>query len=161
MRLTKAGDYALRCVLYLSGEGKGALATRKDIARAMKIPEQFLGKIAQQLSRAGIVEIIQGPRGGLRLARPPAMVTLLDVVEAVVGEIFLNDCVLYPEMCGRSCICAIHEVWEKARGQLRDTLRATTFESLVLREGCARKDLAPGPLPCAAPEEGSQRRKRA
>ncbi|MFZ0134935.1 MAG: Rrf2 family transcriptional regulator, partial [Desulfobacterales bacterium] len=106
MRLTRAGEYAVRCMLYLASLETGELAMRRDIARTMDIPEQFLGKISQQLSRAGFIDIVQGAKGGYRLVVPPHELTLLDVIEAVVGEIFLNDCVLRPESCNRSNACA-------------------------------------------------------
>jgi DNA-binding IscR family transcriptional regulator len=41
----------------------GLFASR-EIARRMDIPEQFLGKIALQLARAGVIEIVQGAKGG-------------------------------------------------------------------------------------------------
>ncbi|MBW2616432.1 MAG: Rrf2 family transcriptional regulator, partial [Deltaproteobacteria bacterium] len=127
MRLTRAGEYGVRCILFLSGNGQGNVVGRKEIAKAMEIPEQFLGKIAQQLARSGFIEIIQGAKGGYRLLVSPEKISLLDVVEAVTGEIFLNDCVMRPDSCFRSPTCAIHRVWEKAREQLRETLREATF----------------------------------
>lgn len=141
MRLTRAGEYAVRCVLYLSALGNGVVASRKEIAREMDIPDQFLCKIAQQLSRAGILEIVQGPKGGFRLLISPDKMSLLEVVEAVIGEIFLNDCLMRPDSCARSHTCTVNKVWEKARNQLRDTLRETTFDKLF-RGRVAEEDLA-------------------
>ena len=131
MRLTRAGEYAVRCVLFLSSQGQGVVCNRKKIAKAMDIPDQFLGKIAQQLAHAGLIEVVQGSKGGLRLAISPDKISLLEVVEAVIGEIFLNDCILRPESCDRSNSCAAHFVWEKARNQLRETLREATFTKLL------------------------------
>lgn len=136
MRLTRAGEYAVRCSLYLSSQPRGEIVSRREIAREMDIPNQFLGKIAQQLARAGIIEIIQGPKGGYRLRVPPEELTLLDVVEAVTGEIFLNDCLLSPESCGRSPECCVHRVWDKARKQLRQTLREASFAGLLSDNVC-------------------------
>ncbi len=136
MRLTRAGEYAVRCALYLSFRGEGVLTRRKDIARVMDIPDQFLGKIAQQLSRARIIEIVQGSKGGYRLIIAPDKLTLLEVVEAVIGEIFLNDCLINPNTCNRIATCGIHEVWVRARDQLRQTLREATFAKLLQHESC-------------------------
>jgi Rrf2 family protein len=136
LRLTRAGEYAVRCVLYLSSQGQGVVCNRKIIAKSMDIPDQFLGKIAQQLSHAGIIEIVQGSKGGLRLVVPPQRISLLDVVEAVIGEIYLNDCIIRPESCNRSNACAVHVVWEKARNQLRETLRKATFARLLKEDSC-------------------------
>jgi Rrf2 family transcriptional regulator, iron-sulfur cluster assembly transcription factor len=136
MRLTRAGEYAVRCVLYLAFRGQGKTIGRKEIARAMDIPDQFLSKIARQLMRAGIIEIIQGAKGGCRLLKQPKNVSLLTVIEAVIGEIFLNDCVMNPDSCHRHNACSIHLVWEKARDQLRATLDAADFESLANDLNC-------------------------
>ena len=131
MRLSKAAEYAVRCMLYLSVAGKGVLVSRRTVAGEMDIPEQFLGKIAQQLARAGLIEIIQGAKGGFRLTVLPAELTLLTVIEAVIGEMFLNDCILRPESCDRSPACKVHLVWENVRNQLRGSLRKATFETLI------------------------------
>jgi Rrf2 family protein len=136
MRLTRAGEYAVRSVLYLASQGQGVVCNRKKIADAMDIPRQFLSKIAQQLAHAGLIDIVQGSKGGLRLAVSPAKVSLLDVVEAVIGEIFLNDCILQPKSCDRSSACAAHRVWGKARSQLRQTLREATFAKLLQEQSC-------------------------
>jgi Rrf2 family transcriptional regulator, iron-sulfur cluster assembly transcription factor len=136
VRLTRAGEYAVRCVLYIASCDPGSVVNSKEIAREMEIPEQFLGKIAQQLGRLGILEIVQGSRGGFRLLVPPERLTLLDVIEAVIGEIFLNDCLMRPDSCKRSPACAVNQVWQKARGLLRDTLRDSTFASLVKTQSC-------------------------
>ncbi len=136
MRLTRAGEYAVRCMLYLCCLEVGDIGSRKEIAQAMDIPAQFLGKIAQQLARAGYIEIVQGPKGGFRLIVSPKEVTLLGVVEAVIGEIYLNDCLMRPESCYRSPTCTVYEVWKRARQQLRQTLEQTTFADLLEEPSC-------------------------
>jgi Rrf2 family transcriptional regulator, iron-sulfur cluster assembly transcription factor len=136
MRLTRAGEYAVRCVLFLAANHTGKIINRKLIAGEMDIPDQFLSKIATQLARAGILEIIQGARGGLRLIRQPDKVTLLEVVEAVIGEIYLNDCIMEHGSCKRKPVCSVHLVWDKARTQLRETLREVSFADLIQRNNC-------------------------
>ena len=134
MRLTRAAEYGVRCVLYLCGAGKGRVVSRKELAREMAIPEQFLGKLARQLARQGILEITQGSRGGLRILHSPGEITLLEVVEAIEGEILLNDCLMYPGYCSRDRVCAVHPVWERARENLRATLREADFSTLLQKE---------------------------
>jgi Rrf2 family protein len=131
MRLTKAGEYAIRCVLYLSMQEEGVVIPRNEIADAMDIPRDFLAKIGQQLSRADIIEIVQGPKGGFHLLVPPEELNLLKVIETMLGEIFFNECALRPETCSQSSFCVVHPVWVKARTQFRETLRQATFAQLV------------------------------
>jgi Rrf2 family iron-sulfur cluster assembly transcriptional regulator len=136
MRLTRAGEYAVRCILYLAGRPPGDVISRREVAAAMDIPDPFLSKIAQQLAKAGIIEIIQGAKGGYRLLVSSEKVTLLDVVEAISGEISLNDCLMRPGACSRSPTCKVHQVWQKAREQLRETLRQATIDQLLGDEAC-------------------------
>ncbi len=131
MRITKAGDYAIRCVLYLSSKGKGTLVSKKEIAEKCYIPPQFLSKIAQDLARARVIEIKQGPKGGFMLIEEPKNITLLKVVEAIIGEIFLNDCVARPGNCEISTCCIIHDVWSDLRNQLRESMDRINFEELT------------------------------
>ena len=102
MRFTRAGEYAVRCILYLSKKGKGVLVSRKEIADHAVIPAHFLAKIAQDLAKAGMIEIRQGSQGGFSLLMDPEEITLLSVVETMIGEIVLNDCVVRPDSCGVS-----------------------------------------------------------
>lgn len=102
----------------------------------MEIPAQFLSKIAQQLARAGFIEIVQVPKGGFRMVVSPEEVTMLEVIEAIIGEIYLSDSLMSPNSCHCSPICSVYLVWQKARRQLRQTLSQTTFADLLDTPGC-------------------------
>lgn len=131
MRLTRAGEYAIRCVLYLSMHRDRQIVGRKEIAEAMDIPAQFLGKVAQNLARAGLIDIHQGARGGYELLVQPEELSLLQVVECIDGEIFLNDCLHRPDSCDRTTCCTVHRVWQKAREELRATLGGISLANLA------------------------------
>lgn len=136
MRLTRAAEYAIRCITFLSKQGRGVLASRNDIAEQAEIPPQFLAKIAQDLAKAGFIEIRQGARGGFVLLKEPREITLLEVVETMIGEINLNDCVGRPSSCNALNACGVHRVWIMARNQLRETLRQATFDKLIREKIC-------------------------
>ena len=134
MRLTRAGEYAIRCVLYLSALDREEAVSRREICEAMGIPHHFLGKIAQELSKAGLLAISQGARGGYRLGRAPEDISLLEVPEAVEGEIILNDCLESRTACARALTCAVHPIWARARDKLRRSLAEVSFASLAEQE---------------------------
>ena len=136
MRLTRAAEYAIRCMVYLARQGRGVVTSRQEIARRAEIPGHFLAKIAQDLAKAGFIEIKQGARGGFVLLEEPRDISLLDVVETMIGEIYLNDCVARPSSCNVTYSCAVHRVWMDARDQLRETLRQVHFEQLMKEESC-------------------------
>jgi len=131
MKLTRAAEYAIRCVLHLSRRPAGQLVSRREVSEAMDIPPAFLGKIAQGLARAGVLVVRQGSMGGYLLALPPKDISLLRVVEAMDGEILLNECLAQPHHCGMSPTCPVHAVWGRAREQFRETLGAVSFADLA------------------------------
>lgn len=136
MRLTRAAEYAIRCMVYLANKGQGVLTSRQEIAEHAGIPSHFLAKIAQDLARAGFIAIKQGAHGGFILLQPPEMISLLQVVEAMIGEIYLNDCVARPSSCKVTSGCAVHRIWMDARDQLRQTLHQVSFAQLVQEDSC-------------------------
>ena len=136
MRLTRAGEYGVRCMVYLAHKGKGVLVSKQEIAEQVQIPTHFLAKIAQELSKAHLITITQGPKGGYRLLKKPKDISLLQVVEVIIGEIYLNDCIDRPGSCIVSSRCSVHKVWEKARIQLRETLAAVSLAQLSEDESC-------------------------
>jgi Rrf2 family protein len=123
-------------MVYLAKQGRGILTSRQEIAEQADIPSHFLAKIAQDLAKAGFIEIKQGARGGFILLKEPAKISLLEIVETMIGEIFLNDCVARPSSCKVTYSCAVHQVWLDARNQLRNTLGRVDFSQLVEKESC-------------------------
>lgn len=85
MRLSEGVEWALHCATLLAMVPPGAALPAARLAEYHGVPEAYLAKHLQSLSRAGVVEAVPGRRGGYRLARPADDITVLDVVEAVDG----------------------------------------------------------------------------
>lgn len=142
MRLTRAGEYAVRCALYLAMQPDEGDISRRQVSQAMKVPLHFLGKIAQQLAHAGIIQITKGAKGGYRLARPAKEVSLLQIVEAVEGPFSLNLCLINHDSCDRTGFCPVHEVWQEAQAGLQKTLGKANLASLAAKEKQRKKPIS-------------------
>ncbi|NOY56876.1 MAG: Rrf2 family transcriptional regulator [Actinobacteria bacterium] len=110
--MTREVDYALRCVLEIARRGHAGTG---EIAEAQGVPTAFLGKIVSTLARAGIVTTRRGVGGGVTLARSPASITVLEVIEAIQGPFTVNYCVGDPCSCDRSDDCALKPVCARAQ----------------------------------------------
>ncbi len=130
MRITKQADYAIRAILYLANQPAQRAPTSR-VADAMRIPASFLAKIIAQLSIAGLVHTARGAGGGIALARDPAEISLLDVVEAIDGPILLSECVSKNGKCELKQECPLHSVWSETQMYLLERLRAVKFGQLV------------------------------
>ena len=130
MQITRETDYAMRCVLYLSGQPDKVVMV-DEISREMATPKSFLAKILQKLVKAGVVKSFRGVKGGFQLNREPGDISLLDVIEAIEGVIVLNSCAVDSSVCGFSGTCGVHTVWVKLRGEVNDLMRKHTFADIA------------------------------
>ena len=105
-----------------------------EISRAQKIPETFLAKIFQRLSKAGVLKSIRGSGGGFYLAKPPGKITMKEVIEVLEGPIAINRCLMRRGACDEEEECPLHEAWERAQQGLLKVLDSTTMEDLANRK---------------------------
>jgi Rrf2 family protein len=131
MEISRRTDYGVRVILDLASLPENGQASTREIADRQSIPGPFLAKIISQLSLSGLVTTYRGAGGGVRLARPPAEISLLQVIEALEGPVRLNRCAIQPSLCPRDEFCLIHSTWVKAQAELTRLLGTTTFDRLV------------------------------
>jgi len=134
MQITRQADYALRAILFLARLESPEMAATSHIAEEKEIPSSFLAKIISQLSIAGLIHTSRGAHGGVRLAREPKDISLLDVVEAIDGPITINECIQDPSICSFGENCPLHEVFSEVQAELVNKLRKSTFDKLLERE---------------------------
>ena len=138
MHLTRTGEYAVRTMMHLASAPYGTAVRIAAVSRAWDIPENFLRKIVQLLARSGLVTSQRGSGGGIMLSRCSDTISLLDVIEAVEGEIALNACAIGIPGCKRESWCAVHRVWCEARQSLRDNLSRRFLSDLAAASAASR-----------------------
>ena len=125
-RMSEAASLALHAATFLaadSGRPSRPVAAR-EIAAALGASGAHLSKVLQRLAKAGLVTSTRGPAGGFRLARPASKITLLEVYEAIEGDLDAPDCLFGRAVCaGRGCICGdlLSEVHDRTRRRLAGT----------------------------------------
>ena len=138
MQLTRAADYAVRVMIHLAGLPPGTRASRADLAEAAECPEQFLSKVLQSLTHAGLVVSHRGNTGGFELSSAHRSASILQIIEAVEGPIRLNLCLTGPHACERQTCCPAHAVWAEAQSAmiavlLKANIGALAEEAALLR----------------------------
>jgi Rrf2 family transcriptional regulator, iron-sulfur cluster assembly transcription factor len=126
-KLTQNAVAALSRLAETYQEGEGWVSAM-DIARSRNLPRPVLAKILTVLAQGGLVVGFRGPTGGYRLARPPATITLLDVVQLFErpDEDALG-CPFGPGWCGRGAPCPYHDRITRLRQDMLDYLQNTDF----------------------------------
>ena len=104
MDISRKTDYALR-MLSMLVKDEGSLLSVRTAADEVGVPYSFARSIQHGLVRAGIVESLRGVHGGMRLKVDPAQVTIRQIVQAVQGQLILNDCTAEGALCDRPGYC--------------------------------------------------------
>ncbi len=134
---SKSCQYAIRAVIYLAEQqGADKNVGVKEIAEALNVPQQFLSKILQQLSKHNKISSVKGPGGGFYLDEFNAKATLLDIVEIIDGKHTLNNCILGKPYCSNEHPCPLHHQFYGCREGLRASLSACEIGSLVDGSPC-------------------------
>lgn len=137
MQMGEGVEWALHSCLNLAwAEADGAVSAAK-LAAVFDLPPAYLNKQLQALVRAGILSSSSGPRGGFRLARDLADITVMDVVAAIEGpqEAFRCQEILRQGPTGRDGVdyrehCAISKTMRRAELAWRRELAARTLAEL-------------------------------
>ena len=133
LRISRKIDYGLRAMIYLASIPAEAVVPFREIARQMDVPEDFLAKILKTLVDMGLVKSTRGPHGGYALARLPADISFLDVIEAVEGPVALNVCLDGEDACGHSTACTMVSVWKAGQERMLDVYRQAKLSELTLK----------------------------
>ena len=85
MRLSQRADYAAHAMVEIARAYGERPVHATEIARRQGIPEPYLEQLLLALRRAALVRSYRGPGGGYTLTRPPAAISLADIVAALEG----------------------------------------------------------------------------
>ena len=112
----------------------------KELARDLGIPYPFLAKIYPQLVRAGIVVSVRGRGGGVKFAVPPSQVSLAEVIRAIEGDRFFDDCLLNLHPCeGGRDDCPYMDLWDPVLDRLKRFMESLTIAELAKRKNTERR----------------------
>jgi Rrf2 family protein len=136
--LSMKAKYGLRAMSVLAREyGRGPVLIA-DLATKERIPRKFLELILLDLKRKGILRSKKGKGGGYLLSRPPADVSIGELVRALDGPLALLPCVSQTayrrcDECIDEMTCGIRSVMKEVRDRTAEILDGTSLEDLILR----------------------------
>ena len=127
MKLSVKSDYAARAVSGLTRHYHSGEALKvEDLAGEFEIPANYLVQILIELKAHHIVKSIRGKEGGYMLARPPAEITMGDVIRAIHGQVFDT-----PALADASCPPELRNAWKTLQMTLDQTANSINFQRLI------------------------------
>ena len=130
--LSNSSKYALKAVLYLavnSDESRKIMA--KNISDPINVPQAYLAKLLQELSRHNIVSSTRGPNGGFYINAQNRETPLIDIVSVIDGDNRLNSCLLSLQNCNNEKPCLLHNFADPFRTDLIKNLEKKTIGDMA------------------------------
>lgn len=145
LRISTRGRYALRAMVDLALHADKGPALRQDIAARQDISADYVAQLFRLLHAAGLVKGVKGPGGGYILARDPAAITALDIIQAVEGPVAVVHCVLPSDepACNRVDRCVTYLLWKRLSAAISDFLGSITLQDLCDEARRLDSSLAP------------------
>lgn len=148
MRLSSLADYAVVTMAAAARHCGGSCRLNATLLAAETgLPLPTVQKLVSKLSAAGLIESARGTGGGFRLARPPAAISVADIVEAIEGPIAMTACVDGGRHdCCVEETCRVKPHWNAVNGAVKGALA-----------GISLSQLSASPTPGAPAPEGGDR----
>lgn len=133
--ITREADYGIRTILFLSTKWPDGFPVAANVlAEEMDIPYRFLRRIVTKLASAGFISSERGRNGGIYLGRPPAEISLLEVLSSIDRKsVCLNACLTDSEApgCDRHTDCPVHREMGVLQKHMEKKLDEIKFSSLI------------------------------
>ncbi len=117
--ISNSSKYALRAIIFLHANtcNKKKVVV-KNIAEILNIPEAYIAKLLQKLSRNHIISSSRGPKGGFYLSEENKEKSIMSVIEIIDGDKKINACILSSNNCDSENPCPFHKNIFKAKSEI-------------------------------------------
>jgi Rrf2 family protein len=128
---SKSCEYAIRSVIIICQNSQQGLKTNvKEISERAGVPEPYIAKVMQILSKARVVQSIKGPGGGFYLSPESKELKLIDVVKAIDGDSLFTSCGLGLKECSEKNPCPLHNKFKGVRNDIKKMLEEIKIHDL-------------------------------
>jgi len=131
MKMSAKGRYAVRILLSIARYQKNGPVPKKIISADEGISPDYIEQIIVPLKNAGMAVGIRGVKGGFKLAKEPAEITVYEILCASEGMMKLVDCASMDCKGRDKNKCVVRPVWEGAGNILADYFSKITLQDLV------------------------------
>ena len=140
MKLSTKTRYGTRLILDMAQHHDGEPIQLGDIAKRQNISLKYLEQIIRPLKKANYIKSFRGPKGGHVLNKPPAAITVGEIVAVLEGGAGLTQCSEDPSACERVDDCITRFLWVEASKAIFERLSTITFADLLVLDKNECKD---------------------
>lgn len=132
LRITRQADYGVMILTRIAQAGPGRIHTARDLAAETEVPLPTVSKILKLLGRADLLVSQRGVKGGYRLARSAAEITVAEVIRAIEGPIAMTECVEASDGdCDKESWCPVRSNWLLINEAVQGALEGITLARMA------------------------------
>lgn len=125
VNVSEGASLALHSMALIAGR-EAERMTVKALAEELDASQAHLAKVFQKLGKAGLVNSVRGPSGGIELGRPAQEISFLDIYEAIEGRVVLGGCPLNRSHCAFE-ECIFSDELNRISNDIYETLEKTVL----------------------------------
>ena len=148
LALTRKTDYAIIALSHMA-ENEDRVCAAREIADQFQVPAALLMSVLKTLCRKSLVTSIRGAKGGYRLARSAAEISLSDIIFAIDGPVHLVQCTERTEgpegpgvRCDLTKVCPVRKPVLRIHRRFNEFLREFTLDQIVTDARADRERVA-------------------
>ena len=130
LRISKLADYGTVVMVYLATQSP-KISNARDIALQTHLALPTVSKLLKRLTAAGLLRSSRGMMGGYRLQRPPAEMSVLEIIHALEDTRGLTECSLQPNACALQGVCRVQGNWQLISQSIEEKLGSVSLEALA------------------------------
>jgi FeS assembly SUF system regulator len=140
LRISKLTDYGTMILVHLASAGRaspgramqaGHLCSASDVAAGTRLALPTVQKLLKLLARGDLVHSVRGAEGGYVLARAPASITAIDILDVLEGPLGITECSTADSHCELEDGCRVGGAWQKINRGIRGALSEITLADLA------------------------------
>lgn len=103
----------------------------KEISKSAGVPEPYIAKVMQTLSKQNLVLSYKGPGGGFFMDENLSSLKLIEIVVAIDGNQLFTSCGLGLSECSEKNPCPLHNSFKTVRNDIKKMLEKTSIQDLA------------------------------
>lgn len=130
LRMSRLADYATVVMTDIARTPHG-VHSAAEIAGRVGVAPPTVSKLLKTMARAGLLESLRGPKGGYRLARARAEISMAQIIDSIEGRAALTQCAETPGRCEYETRCAVRGNWRRIDAVVRRALERVTLAEMI------------------------------
>lgn len=127
MKIPKKLDYACRVLLQLARRyDTGSLSQLDELAQCEGVSSNFLAQILTDFRKSGLIDSRRGKDGGYILSRPPATISLYEIIVLMEGSV-LEYCTGEKGASSPNVL----QAWKRLETALSNEARSLTLDKML------------------------------